>query len=314
MRNTYKRRMMSCLFCLCALFSFKIVHAQTEHDAIMMKKKQWCNGATYMFSRWTNYWEGTFKRHNDNIGTVTTQAVMYMTNYGITDKLNIMGGLPYVWTKASAGTLHGMNGFQDASLFLKWKAYTTKAVGGDLSFLVVGGVSTPVSNYVIDFLPLSIGLGSTNVTGRAMVDYQNGIFFSTISGAYIWRSNVKLDRTSYYTTEMHYTNEVEMPDMATAQVSAGIRKKYVVAELLFTQMNTLGGFDIRKNDMPFPSNKMNSSTIGAHVKYTLPFYTHLELLADGNYVVYGRNVGQSAGFGIGAYYIFSFKQKSPTSK
>lgn len=314
MRITFKQRLTSYLLCICALLSCNLTQAQTEHDAIMMKKYQWCNGASYMYSKWDNYWEGTSKRDNQNIGILTTQAVMYMTNYGITDKLNIMGGLPYVWTKASAGTLHSMKGFQDASLYLKWKPYATKVGKGNLSALVVGGVSTPVSNYVIDFLPLSIGLGSTNLTGRALVDYQNGIFFSTVSGAYVWRSNVKLDRTSYYTTEMHFTNEVKMPDMATFQVSAGIRKKYLVAELLFTELKTLGGFDIRKNDMPFPSNEMNSTAIGAHIKYTLPSYSHLEFIADGSYVVHGRNVGQSTGFAIGAYYIFSFKHKSPTSK
>jgi len=309
MRIISKQRMVSCLLCICALFSFRLTHAQTEHDAIMMKKDQWCNGATYMYSKWDTYWEGTFKRDNQNIGTLTTQAVMYMTNYGITDKLNIMGGLPYVWTKASAGTLHSMKGFQDASLYLKWKSYTTKVAKGDLSVFVVGGVSTPVSNYVIDFLPLSIGLGSTNLTGRALVDYQKGIFFSTISGAYVWRSNVKLDRTSYYTTEMHFTNEVQMPDMATYHISAGIRKKYVVAELLFTGMKTLGGFDIRKNDMPFPSNRMNSTAVGLILKYSFQSISGLEFTAGGNYVLNGRNVGQTRSGFAGVYYVFSTKKE-----
>lgn len=286
-----------------------LANAQTEHDAIMMNKHQWCNGVTYMHSQWKNYWEGTFKRNNLNLGTVTTQSVMYMTNYGITNKLNIMGGLPYVWTKASAGTLHGLNGLQDASLYIKWKPVTLKAGNSKLSLLAVAGVSTPVTNYVMDFLPLSIGFGSTNVTGRGLVDFQSGKFFTTVSAAYTARSNVKIDREAYYTTEMHNTNKVQMPNVAMYSLSAGIRQKYLVAEALLYNMTTLGGFDIRKNDMPFPSNKMNSTAAGVHVKYTLPFYSHVELIGDGSYVLHGRNVGQATMLGIGAYYIFSFKNK-----
>ena len=47
--------------------------AQTDMDAIMMNKKQFCQGLTYDYSSWDHYWEGTFKRDNENLGTVSTQ-------------------------------------------------------------------------------------------------------------------------------------------------------------------------------------------------------------------------------------------------
>jgi hypothetical protein len=237
---------------------------------------------------------------------------MYMTNYGISDRLNIMGGLSYIRTNASRGTLHGLEGFQDAGLYIKWKAAEIKTAHGKFSLLTSGGFSTPVSNYVIDFLPLSIGLGSTNLSARGIADYHAGIFFTTVSAAYTRRSNVKLDRTSYYTTEIHLTNEVKMPDAASFDLGIGIRKKYLIAEAQLKRMVTLGGFDIRKNDMPFVSNKMNSTAAGMHVKYTLPFYAHVELIGDAGYVLSGRNVGQAAWFGAGAYYIFSLKKTKNT--
>ncbi len=62
-----------------------VTKAQTVDDGIMMNKKQWCNGLTYMHSSWNEYWEGTLKRDNLNLGTVTTQSMMLMSNYGITD-------------------------------------------------------------------------------------------------------------------------------------------------------------------------------------------------------------------------------------
>jgi len=288
---------------------FHRVEAQTDNDAIMMNKTQWCNGAVYMHSSWDHYWEGTLKRDNANIGRVTTKAVAGMSTYGITDKLNVIASLPYVWTDATAGTLHGLKGFQDISFFIKWKPLTVNMGSGKLSIFAIGGISTPVSNYVIDFLPLSIGMGSTNLTGRIMGNYKNGIFFVRASASYVWRSNVKLDRTSYYTTQIHYTNQVEMPDQASFNGSVGIWKKYLIAELMVDNMTTLGGFDIRRNDMPFSSNRMNSTSLGAHVKYTFPFDTHIAVVGGGDWVLTGRNVGQSLGFNVGAFYAFYLKPR-----
>lgn len=275
----------------------------------MMQKNQVCAGVTYMQSSFTQYWEGTLERKNDNIGKLTTMAAMPMVNYGLTKKLNIIAGISYVSTKASMGTLHRMKGFQDASLDVKWKPYSLKKGKNTIAFFTVVGITTPLSNYVIDFLPMSIGLGSTNLTGRAIVDYQHDVFFATASASYSIRGNVKLDRNSYYTTTIHNTNEVEMPDMATYNFSTGIRVNNLIAEIMVTKINTLGGFDIRKNDMPFVSNRMNSTMLGINAKYILPFNEHIELVGGASTVLNGRNVGKSTGFDTGVFYIFSTKNK-----
>ena len=100
--------------------------AQTDMDAIMMEKNAFCVGPMYSYSSWKDYWEGTLKRENLNIGKVTTQMYSVMGNYGINRKLNALFSAPYVKTKASAGTLHGMDGIQDLSLFLKWRPFQKK--------------------------------------------------------------------------------------------------------------------------------------------------------------------------------------------
>ena len=50
-----------------------IASAQTDMDAIMMEKNAFCVGPMYAYSSWKNYWEGTLKRDNQNLGTVSTQ-------------------------------------------------------------------------------------------------------------------------------------------------------------------------------------------------------------------------------------------------
>jgi len=243
--------------------------AQTVDDAIMMNKKQWCNGLTYMHSSWNEYWEGTLKRENLNLGTVTTQSLMLMSNYGITDQLNLLVNVPYVWTDASAGTLHGEKGFQDIELDLKYEFYKTKIGNGKLKFIGLIGFSTPLSDYENDFLPMSIGLGSTNLAGRLTIDYQNGIFFTTLSSSYVFRSDVTIDRTSYYTDQIHYTNKVDMPDQLYSNLFIGIRKGGLTAQATVMNMYTFGGFDIRRNDMPFVSNQMNSTSVGENIFFRL---------------------------------------------
>jgi hypothetical protein len=296
---------------LLLLLQAGISRAQTDEDAIMMAKKNFCAGATYGYSSWDYYWEGTYHRDNLNLGTVSTQMVSLMGNYGITDKLNVMVGAPYIWTHATAGTLAGQHGIQDLSAWLKYLGLEKNVGKGVLSVYVLGGASLPLTNYIADYLPLAIGLQSKTLSGRLMVDYQQGNFFATVLGTYTWRSNITIDQNAYYTTSLHLTNDVEMYNVASEMARVGYRSDRWIIEALATNMNTLGGFDIRKNDMPFPSNKMNSTTAGAHVKYSFSKINGLSLNVDGDYTLAGRNVGQSRSFDAGVFYIFDFSKKAP---
>lgn len=282
--------------------------AQTADDGIMMNKKQWCSGITYMYSSWDKYWEGTKKRSNENMGTVSNESLMLMTNYGISDKLNVLASASYVWTHATQGTLHGLNGIQDLAVDLKYKFYSNPLGKGKLSLFGVGGFSTPLSNYENDFLPMSIGLGTTTLSGRLTADYQNGIFFTTISSSYVWRSNVTIERTAYYTDGIHNTNEVYMANQLNSNLFIGIRKAGLTVQAQLYNLYTFGGTDIRINDFPFAGNQMNMTSVGGHVKYFLPFLPSLEVIGGADFVIAGRNVGQSQTYTAGLYYLLSLKK------
>lgn len=285
-------------------------NAQTDIDAIMMAKNNFCLGGTYSHSSWSNYWEGTMKRDNQNLGKVSTTVYSLMGNYGISERLNLLFGVPYITTKASAGTLHNSRGIQDFSAWLKWMPVEKKLNGNSVfSLYALGGFSTPLTNYQADYLPLTLGLHCKTLSARLMADYQHRAFFATASGTYQYRSNITIDRTAYYTTEMHLTNKVEMPDMASFNVRTGYRSFRLIAEAFFQQNRTLGGFDIRRNDMPFPSNRMNASIAGIHFKYTFKKIPSLSLETGGSYVVNGRNVGQATEFNGSVFYIIPLSHK-----
>ncbi len=292
----------------------QVSFAQTDIDAIMMGKKRFCVGPMYSYSSWKNYWEGTLKRDNLNLGTVSTQMIGLMGNYGISSKLNVLFSVPYVTTKANAGTMAGMKGIQDLSLFVKWMPVEKEMWGGVVSLYGIGGVSFPLTDYVADFLPLSIGLHSKTASARIMADYQTGSFFVTGSATYVLRDNIKIDRNSYYTTELLLTNEVKMPNGANYNFRAGFRNERVIAEAVVNKWTTLGGFDISRNNMPFPSNRMNATSIGANFKYVVfPTKHEVSLVAGGNTTVAGRNMGQSLTFYGSIFYVLDFNRKTKST-
>lgn len=293
------------------------LRAQTDDDAILMAKKNLCFGGMYSHSAWDYYWEGATHRNNANLGTVTTRMVGLMGIYGITSRLNVVATAPYVWTDASAGVLHGLHGIQDLSGWIKWEALRQKIGSrGKLSLFGAVGGSVPLTNYLADYLPLSIGLRSRTISGRIIADYQLGHFFVTATGTYTWRSDITINEQSYYTTEFIESSKVYMPNEDSYIFRAGYRSNALIVEANLSGMVTLGGFDIRKNDMPFPSNRMDATMAGAHVKYEFQSgrLKGWSFTADGSYTVAGRNVGQSTMLGAGIFYILDFARKGRTTE
>jgi hypothetical protein len=289
----------------CFLATVQTASAQMENDGIMIPKNYLCPGVMYSTSDWKNYWEGTFKRDNANLGTVNTSMYSAMVTYGITN--NIIGtlSLPYVTTNASQGTLEGQKGIQDISLNLKWRGLKIKSGNGTLALFASLTGSIPIGNYEADFAPLALGTHSKNFMARGIIDYNYGKFFVTASGAYMTRSNITIDRNSYYTTELIYSDQAKIPNISNYNFRAGYRSKYFIAEGLADITTSLGGYDITKNFLPFPANRMNMTAVGINLRYRLKSFYALEFTAGDDYVVAGRNVGQSNMIHGGLSYIFS---------
>ena len=302
------------LIAIIVFFNFIPSHlvAQTDLDAIMMNKKQLCIGPMYSFSSFKNYWEGTKKRDNANFGSISTETFSVMGSYGISSKLNFLFNIPYVQTKASAGTLHGMKGVQDLSLYLKWMPLEKTLGAGTISLYTIAGGSIPLTNYEADFMPMSIGLHSKTASARVMVDYQINHFFITGSATYVVRDKIILDRTAYYDTQLHLSNEVAIPDAGNFNFRAGYRSNKLIAEAVVNKFTTLGGFDITRNNKPFPSNKMLATTVGINLKAELTRNNKLSLVAGGSTTVSGRNVGQSTGYYGSLFYVLDFSHQTQT--
>lgn len=292
---------------LALITSWSNVMAQTPTDAIMMQKGELCIAAIYSHESWDEYWEGTLKRKNGNIGTLTRQSYMGMFSLGITDRINILGALPWVKTEASAGQVKGAKGIQDWGVWAKARAFDLKLGKGSLGFYPVLGLSGPASNYLPDYAPFSIGLGCVDASLRGILIYEldKGVY-ARVHGAYHLRSNCKIERDYYYTTHGVYSDEVDMPNATSygATLGALVFKKSLKLEATYDGLKSLGGFDIRRQDAGFPSNKMIFTRFGGSAQYYFPFLKGLSVLASASQVLTGRNVGQSTVLSGGITYQF----------
>lgn len=262
----------------------------------MVPRGQLRTTVEYASEQWDEYWEGPLKRRNENIGTVTTRSLGWTGGYGVTGRVSLLATLPYVWTSASQGVLQGMQGRQDLTVAAKVRVLQ-RAVGGraTVGATALVGAGLPTSDYTPDFLPLSIGLGARRALARGALHLQDrGGLFADASAAHNWRSTVHLDRPAYYTDgNLVLSDEVAMPDVFEYAVGAGFQNTRWCIPVMLAGQRTLGGGDIRRQDMPFLSNRMNFTRVQARVMYTLPKLPGLAVQAGVVRTLSGRNVGQS---------------------
>ena len=274
-----------------------------------MPKKVISAGVSYTVDRWDEYWEGTLKRTNGNIGTVTTRTTTFGAGYGLTSRLSLFAAAPYIQTHASQGVLSGLSGLQDLSLTAKYRLLRFDSPGrGTLSAFVVATGAIPLSNYTPDFYPMSIGTGGQRASARFTLNYQpNAGWFVAASSAYTFCNNVKLARNSYYTDgKLYLTNEVQMPNVRENSFSAGYRRGRWQLPVSYVQQRTLGGGDIRRQDMPFVSNRMDFTRLDGALMYSLNVPENLAVRVGAGRVLTGRNVGQATTFTSGLFYAYQF--------
>jgi hypothetical protein len=288
------------------LLSHAPLHAQTIEDGIMMGRRLICAGYMYTNDQWDHYWEGALKRTNGNIGTLTTESHQIFANYGVTNNLNVIVHLPRVSTNASAGVMSGQKGWQDATFAAKYKFFQTAFTErGTLRAIAVVQGSVPMTDYTPDVLPFSIGLASRRIAGRGTIHYRDRTgFFVNGTSAYTFRDGVTLDRPFYYTNgKLVFSDRVDMPNTVDYSVSSGLIRGELVLSGMFSEMRTLGGGDIRRQDMPFVSNCMDASRVGFWAKVPIPKHHNISIVGGYNRVIAGRNVGQSNTFTIGMMYL-----------
>jgi len=283
------------------------VMAQTPWDAIFMPKRELCTAVIYDNASWNKYWEGDALIQNNNIGTYRKQSVSTMLTYGITDFVDATLMLPFVNTSASAGQSKGVSGWQDLSASLKARLYHKTTGKFHVDVIGNGGFSIPVSNYLSDYMPFSIGLGCPEANLRLTKELSyNSNYYFRVSGAYIWRGATRIERDYYYQNGSIYSQYMNVPNALSTHGALGLLlfEGRLRTEITYWGTWCTSGDDIRRWLRPQPTNKYDFQQVGFFVQYYLKFYNRLSLIAYANQMISGRNMGQFSNVSVGATYIF----------
>ena len=109
-----------------------------------------------------------------------------------------------------------------------------------------------------------------------------------------------LDRPAYFTNgQLFLSNEVAMPDVFDYSVTAGYQRGRLCIPISLSQQRTLGGGDIRRQDMPFVSNRMDFVKAQGLVMFR-------GVRLGMSRIVSGRNVGQATTLTAGLFHTFQF--------
>jgi hypothetical protein len=290
--------------------SMGVLQAQTPSDAIMMKKRELCFALIYEHGSWDQYWEGTYLRSNATVATLKRNTLLPMVAIGLIDKVNLIVGVPYIQTKSSepnGGKFDGAQGFQDLRLALKGEVLNKQIGRGKLAFLTTVGYSTPITNYLSDYMPYSIGFGANEVSLRGILQYQwdKGMYVRT-SLAHLWRGQTKAERDYYYNNGSYYTAWMDVPNAWTYDGVAGIwlLENSLRIEASYMGLKSTSGDDIRSYNAPQPTNKVNVDQVGGFAQYYFRKIKGLGVLGYYSQIVNGRNMGKFTTFGVGATYQF----------
>ena len=277
---------------ICGLLSTASAFAQSSVSGFMSAKGKGSAVVSYSSEKYSEVFLVPEKVAGVPVfNEVQTTAINLYATYGITDKLEMVLGLPHVKSqgKGDEAFLKANNfttsrsGIQDLSFFLKYKISSTKMGSGTLDIIASAGVQTPVGSYKVDEglqSIIAIGNRSTKVTPMGIVHFktESGIFVTGQLG-YSFRNN-------------------RVPNAVVSELKAGYAGK-VYVDAWVARQNSVSGTDILQAgfDGFFPATRVNYTRVGANI--FAPIASGLGVVVGVNSYIEGRNLGKSSGFSVG---------------
>lgn len=225
-----------------------------------------------------------------------TSASLFGT-YGISDKFNVVVGLPYITAKGNAteGTLKALGyqnerkGVQDGSLFLKYNPYTWEMGENKINFIVAAGVKAPLGSYKVEEglqSILAIGNRATNITGLAIAQFRSksGFFASTQAGYSV--------RTG------------DVPNAVIGEIKTGYGASRFYVDAWYAGQISQGGVNVLGEGFKgvFPETDVTYNRFGVNV--FVPLVKGFGISGAFTQYLNGRNVGKSTGFSGALIYSF----------
>jgi hypothetical protein len=233
------------------------------------------------FDSYDEFWVGTEKVSVPDLGTIDTNSLSIWWRHGLTERLALVATLPYVDVEGDGLANLSDSGIQDATVLAQYRLWTRES-GARHSFVVAGGIKTPVGDYEGD-APVSLGDDTTDVLLRAVYLLQSGSFYLSTQVGYDLRGD-------------------DAPDGLPLAVTGGWSFGRATVSATYARYFADGGTDIGDPGFTFPSNKDEYERIGAKLfsrfndsfGWSIAAFTTLD----------GRNSGDTTGYSAGL--VFSY--------
>ena len=272
--------------------------SQSPVSGFMKQKGKGAVALSYSFEKYNEvYLVPTTVKGVPVFEEVQNTAINIYSNYGITDKLEVVLSAPYIKSEgkgnaaflAANGFENTRQGLQDAILFLKYKTFSCRTKEATFDFILSAGVQTPVGGYKADEglqSIIAIGNKSTKVTGLAI-------------------AQIKLDKGYFLTGQAGFrvaSNKV--PSAFVSEVKVGYASSKIYTDVWVAFQKSSKGVDILQPGFAgfFPETQVDYARIGGNIY--APIYKGFGINVGLNAYVQGRNLGKSAGYSTGLVYNF----------
>jgi hypothetical protein len=283
---------------LIGVLTNSLVSAQPIVDGFTKGKGNGSFVVSYSWERYDEFYFADTKRDAPPPygGQITTQSISLYGVLGLTDNIDVILNIPFISAngEGQAPPEQEASGFQDASLFIKWRPLFIETGGGNLSFLGALGFATPLSDYSADAV-LSIGNQATRADLRLMTHFvSNSGVFGELQAGYSLRSD-DVPNATLLSAKLGYAAEKFYIDLWSETQISDSSAPDIGQALFFSE-----------TDSPFSQTRVNYTQIGATV--FVPIVSSLGLSAGVGQYVSGRNVGLATRFSGGL--VYSFRKKS----
>ncbi|APG60541.1 hypothetical protein [Christiangramia salexigens] len=283
-------------FCL---FLPALIMAQSSVSGFMKNKGE----GTAVLSYYQEKYDEVFLVPNEIDGVpvfneVTLTSISLYTEFGVTDRLNVIVDVPYIRAEGDAseqvlknnGFENERKGLQDLKVYLKYKIHGFDLGNNQLNLIGSLGIETPLGDYEVnEGLQSIIAIGnhatSYNAMGIAMFKTNFGLFTSGQIG-YSLRGD-------------------EVPNALLSQLKLGYAGKDFYADVFIAnQLSDKDGVDILGEGFQgyFPATRVNYTRVG--VNAYVPVVSGIGITGGASSYVEGRNLGKATGFYGGLAYSF----------
>lgn len=237
---------------------------------------------SYSTESWDEFWRGTRKVPTPPfLGEADISTFTLWMRHGVTERLALVGNLPYVDAESDGDPGFDEASVQDLSLVAKYRLaeYGGDGSDGRARHVLAGavGLRTDIGGYEAN-LPLDVGDGTTDALFRFVYQLERGRFFFSQQIGFDLRSE-------------------DAPDGFPINTEIGVRTGRLTWIGSFQALWADGGTDIGDPGFTFPSNQEEYQRIGLRLYARLT--DGLGLSVGGFETLDGRNSADTSGGFVG---------------